>query len=205
MLAQSWDAPSFTPYRDAFPAEHRATPSALLAHVSDLMAKDVKIAYLKSMQGYVWRAGYQSGALRCPLFPDVAGAMRRWHAQGRRIVIYSSGSVPAQKLLLQYTTETEGGGDLRGLVEGWYDTVNAGMKNEAGSYEKIVEEEGREGRGVIGREEWVFFSDNVKEVEAAEKAGMKTVLTVRPGNAEVSRGELEKYKVAETFESVEFV
>ena len=168
------------------------------------MAKDVKIAYLKSLQGYLWLTGYQTGALCCPLFPDVAPAMRQWHTQGVRIVIYSSGSVAAQKLLLQHTTETDNGGDLRELVQGWYDTVNAGMKNEESSYQTIVEEERKKG-AEIKPEGWVFFSDNVKEVEAADKAGMKTVLTVRPGNAEVPRGELEKYRVTERFDIVNFI
>jgi len=116
-------------------------------------------------------------------------------------VIYSSGSVAAQKLLLQYTTEDVDAGDLRGLVSGWYDTVNAGVKNEASSYARIVREEQHQG-GDIKAEEWAFFSDNVREVEAAKKAGLKTVLTVRPGNAAVPAEEKGKYRVAETFEDV---
>lgn len=165
------------------------------------MSKDIKIAYLKSLQGHLWLTGYRSGALRCPLFSDVAPAMRAWHAEGKRIVIYSSGSVAAQKLLLQYTTEEADGGDLRGLVSGWYDTVNAGMKNEAGSYARIVGEEKKKGADVEAGE-WVFFSDNVREIKAAKEAGLGTVLTVRPGNAEVEAEEKGKYRVAETFEGV---
>lgn len=168
------------------------------------MTKDVKIAYLKALQGYLWLSGYQSGALQCPLFPDVAPALRQWHAQGLKILIYSSGSVAAQKLLLQYTTETENGGDLREFIDGWYDTVNAGMKNEESSYHKILEEERKKGVE-INTDGWAFFSDNVKEVEAAHKAGIKTVLTVRPGNAEVPHGDLEKYRIAERFDNVNFV
>jgi enolase-phosphatase E1 len=165
------------------------------------MSKDIKIAYLKSLQGHLWLTGYHSGALRCPLFRDVAPAMRKWHGEGKRIVIYSSGSVAAQKLLLQYTTEDVDEGDLRGLVSGWYDTVNAGMKNEASSYARIVREEQRQGADVKA-EEWAFFSDNIREVEAAKKAGLKTVLAVRPGNAAVPAEEKGKYTVAETFEDV---
>lgn len=93
---------------------------------------------------------------------------------------------------------------MREFIEGWYDTVNAGMKNEKSSYQKILEEERKKGVE-INADSWVFFSDNVKEVEAADKAGIKTVLTVRPGNAGVSGAELEKYRVAETFDNVNFV
>lgn len=93
---------------------------------------------------------------------------------------------------------------MREFIEGWYDTVNAGMKNEESSYQKILEEEKKKGVE-INADAWVFFSDNVKEVEAADKVGIQTVLTVRPGNAEVSVTELQKYRVAETFDTVNFV
>ncbi|KAF4633214.1 hypothetical protein G7Y89_g4908 [Cudoniella acicularis] len=128
-LATQWDSPTFSPYRDAFPAEHRSSPEALLSHVKDLMAQDLKIPYLKSLQGYLWLHGYQSGSLRCPLFPDVHPAMVAWHDAGIPIIIYSSGSVPAQKLLFQYT-DSPPDPDLRPLISDYFDTVNAGMKQE---------------------------------------------------------------------------
>lgn len=62
------------------------------------------------------------------------------------MAIYSSGSVFAQKLLMRHvkTGEKEGGKmeseNLEGLVSGgWFDTVNAGLKAERGSYVKIAE------------------------------------------------------------------
>ncbi len=163
------------------------------------MAQDLKIPYLKQLQGYLWLSGYQSGALRCPLFPDVAPALIKWTSEGRKAVIYSSGSVPAQKLLLQYTTE----GDLRKYISGWYDTVNAGMKQEAESYTKIVGLEKEAGSGIEAGE-WCFFSDNVNEIEAAETAGLQAVLTSRKGNAVVSDEDKRKHRCCDNFESVKF-
>lgn len=110
-------------------------------------------------------------------------------------MIYSSGSVPAQKLLFQYTTQ----GDLRGFVGGWYDTVNAGMKMERGSYEKIV---GDFKEGVVRKEEWLFCSDRVEEVGAARAAGLRARLVVRKGNAVVDREVMRELGSVEGFDEV---
>lgn len=185
-------------YISAFPPEHRISRDAVLIHVRDLMAADLKIPYLKALQGYLWLSGYKSGELRCPLFSDVAPALKRWTEEGKRVVIYSSGSVAAQKLLLEYTTE----GVLRQYISGWYDTVNAGMKQEKESYTKIVEME-KEAGVDIEAGEWVFFSDNVKEIEASRAAGMQAVLTFRPGNSEVSEEDKSKQRCCGSFEKVE--
>jgi enolase-phosphatase E1 len=195
ILSTQWDSPTFCPYRDAFPPEHRSTPDALLAHVHDLMAQDLKIPYLKALQGYLWLTGYENGSLRCPLFPDVQPSMSAWHKAGIAIVIYSSGSVPAQKLLFQYTSSSPEA-DLRGLISGYFDTVNAGMKTERESYEKIAATRAEEIR------KWLFLSDNVKEVDAAREAGMKSFVVVREGNAPLSGEEKERNTLVESFDEI---
>jgi enolase-phosphatase E1 len=138
VLATQWDSPNFAPYRDAFPTEHRSSPAALEAHVRDLTARDVKAAYHKNLQGYLWEDGYASGAYATDLFADVVPCLKAWRAEGRDVAIYSSGSVFAQKLLMRHVKvngETE---DLEGLVSGgWFDTVNAGLKGDRESYERI--------------------------------------------------------------------
>jgi enolase-phosphatase E1 len=81
------------------------------------------------------------------LFGDVVPTLRGWRAQGKGVAIYSSGSVFAQKLLMRHVgtgEEVEGGKkvseDLEGLVSGgWFDTVNAGLKAERGSYDRIAQ------------------------------------------------------------------
>lgn len=117
-------------------------------------------------------------------------------------MIYSSGSVGAQKLLMQYTTETEAGregdekGDLRGLVTGWWDTINAGSKREAGSYERICQGAG------VGGGEVLFLSDRWEEVEAARQAGMEGVVVVREENERLEEGVRRKFGVVESFGDV---
>jgi enolase-phosphatase E1 len=156
------------------------------------MSRDLKIPYLKSLQGYLWLRGYESGEIRCPLFPDIHPALVSWHKASIPIIIYSSGSVPAQKLLFQYTNSVPDA-NLRGLISDYFDTVNAGMKMEKASYEKIAKTR----KEVVGK--WLFLSDNVKEVEAAKEAGMQAFVVMRNGNAPLSKEDREKNIVVESF------
>lgn len=48
----------------------------------------------------------------------------------------------------------------------------------------------------------LFLSDNVKEVDAAEAAGMPVVLVDRPGNAPVSKGDRERLRVVDSLSEV---
>lgn len=171
-----WDSEAFAPYKDAFPHEHRTSPSAFKKHVDDLMTADVKAPYLKALQGYLWEDGYRSGKIRAPLFDDVGPAMTSWYAAGLALMIYSSGSVPAQKLLFGHTTAEPS--DLSPLISDWFDTVNAGPKTESTSYAKIASR-----YPGIPLSRWLFLSDNLAEVHAATKSGMLSLPVARPGNA----------------------
>jgi enolase-phosphatase E1 len=153
----------------------------------------VKASHLKSLQGYLWVNGYESGEIRCPLFPDVAPAFDAWHKAGIPIIIYSSGSVAAQKLLFQYTDAKPG--DMRGMISGYFDTVNAGMKREKSSYEKIAASRKED----IGN--WLFLSDQVQEVEAAKVAGMQSLIVVREGNVPLSDGD-KRHALIQSFDEI---
>ncbi|KAI0392580.1 HAD-like domain-containing protein [Xylariaceae sp. FL0594] len=159
------------------------------------MAQDVKASYLKSLQGYLWEEGYASGDLKAPLFPDVAAKLSTWHKNGRKIMIYSSGSVPAQKLLFGHTNAEPS--DLTPLISGWFDTVNAGLKTETKSYQKIMDSHPE-----IPADQWLFLSDNTKEVDAAIAAGMQSMVVQRPGNADLPDEVPTRLKVIETFDSL---
>lgn len=108
--------------------------------------------------GYLWQTGYTSGAYSTPLFPDVAPTLRRWHSSNKKIAIYSSGSVFAQKLLFQHVKDDGSTKDLSYLIDhqGWFDTLNAGPKTEKGSYELIARTLEMEVAEVL------FLSDNVR-------------------------------------------
>ncbi|KAI5457895.1 UTR4 protein [Mariannaea sp. PMI_226] len=176
VLDREWDSPDFAQYRNAFPEEYRNSRADLEAHVRDLVARDVKASYLKALQGHLWQQGYASGEIRAPLFPDVAPFFNTAQAAGKKIIIYSSGSVPAQKLLFGHTNGEPS--DLKPLISGWFDTVNAGPKTEESSYVKILES-----CPDVSPDRWLFLSDNILEVDAAVKSGMRSLPVVRPGNA----------------------
>ncbi|KAI7184021.1 hypothetical protein D0869_12535 [Hortaea werneckii] len=198
VLARKWDDADFQPYKDAFPAEHRTSSAALQAHVEDLTKHDVKIAYLKNLQGYLWEDGYKTGAYSTPLFPDVAPKLQEWKDAGKKVAIYSSGSVFAQKLLFQHVLSGDGNvEDRTGMIDGWFDTVNAGLKTEAASYRKIV-----------AALDWpadttLFLTDNVKEADAAAAAGMQTILVDRPGNAVLADSDRQRLRVETTLSALE--
>ncbi|ROW14932.1 hypothetical protein VPNG_03342 [Cytospora leucostoma] len=194
-LKSKWNDPDFVPYREAFPAEHSASPEVLQDHVRDLMSRDVKIAYLKSLQGYLWRNGYETGELKAPLFEDVPPRFPEWKQKGLEIIIYSSGSVPAQKLLFKHTNAEPA--DLTPLISDYFDTVNAGLKTEASSYERIAAKYDR-----YPPDSWLFLSDNVREVDAARAAGMRSFVVQRPGNADLPADTEKRHTVIRSFDEL---
>lgn len=145
--------------------------ASVVTYLHWLMDQDRKVTPLKSLQGKVWQTGYESRELKSQMFADVPPAFIAWQQQGKRIAIFSSGSVLAQKLLFAYTEH----GDLSGFIQGWFDT-NIGAKREAESYRRIAAALQCESREVA------FISDVTAELEAAQEAGMQTFLALRPGN-----------------------
>ncbi len=147
---------------------------AMVAYIHWLMDCDRKSTPLKAIQGRIWQEGYETGELLSEVFDDVAPAFERWRRQSKLICIYSSGSALAQKLLFAHTTA----GDLTNYIHRYFDTT-IGHKIEAESYRRIAEELR------LPATEIVFISDVIAELDAARAAGMKTILSLRPGNKPV--------------------
>lgn len=80
--------------------------------------QDRKHTALKALQGLIWDAGYRRGDYTAHFYPEVAPVLKGWHASGLPLYVYSSGSVPAQKLFFGFSDA----GDLSPLVSGWFDT-----------------------------------------------------------------------------------
>lgn len=161
----------------AFAAEHARDPEhpppfELETYVRWLMDRDRKSTALKALQGDLWRAGYASGELRSIVYADVPPALAAWHAAGIVLAIYSSGSIAAQKLLFAHTDY----GDLTPLLDRYFDTT-IGPKRAASSYAKIAAALG------IAPASITFVSDVGEELAAAREAGLRGVLSIRPGNA----------------------
>jgi enolase-phosphatase E1 len=130
--------------------------------------EDRKHTALKALQGMVWSAGYRNADFTAHMYPDAALALREWHDAGYPLYVYSSGSVPAQKLFFGHSDA----GDLTGVVSNWFDT-EIGGKREAASYARIAEAIGTAAGDVL------FLSDVVEELDAARDAGLQTVLVDR--------------------------
>jgi enolase-phosphatase E1 len=138
-----------------------------------LMDRDRKSTALKSLQGRIWKGGFENGDLKGTLFPDVPAALERWSAVGH-VAIYSSGSVAAQLLLFRHSNF----GDLTPLIAGYFDT-RTGPKTSVASYQSIATAMDVEPGEIL------FFSDAVREVDPAREAGCRTRLVVREGNAQI--------------------
>ena len=125
--------------------------------------EDRKSTALKALQGMIWKDGYENGDYRAHMYPEVSGRLHAWRADGLHLYVYSSGSVPAQKLFFRYSEA----GDLTPLFAGYFDT-ETGPKREQRSYERIAEAIGEQPGHIL------FLSDIVEELDAAKAAGMHT-------------------------------
>lgn len=160
----------------------------VLEYIYWLMDRDRKSTALKSMQGKIWKRGFECGELKGTLFEDVPGALARWAERGR-VAIYSSGSAEAQELLFRYSIF----GDLTSLIEGYFDT-RTGAKGEAGSYAAIAT------AMEVAPAEALFISDAVRELDAAREAGCQTRLAMRPGNSPIE--DAHGHLAIETFQGL---
>lgn len=137
--------------------------------------EDRKATPLKSLQGMIWRHGYERGELKGHVYADTPEWLRKWHDRGLKLYVYSSGSVEAQKLIFGHTEY----GDLTPLFSGYFDT-RVGGKREAASYRQILLDTGFHGTDML------FLSDIGEELDAARAAGMKTGQLVRDDTTHVS-------------------
>lgn len=145
-----------------------ADTEALTRILLGFMDEDRKSTALKALQGHIWREGYLSGAFTGHLYADVLPALRAWKAQGIDLYVYSSGSVAAQKLLFGYSDE----GNITPLFSGYFDT-HIGAKREVGSYRSIAQSL------ALLPEQILFLSDIHQELDAALKAGLRTIQLIR--------------------------
>ncbi len=169
-----------------------AGTDAVVAALLGWMDGDVKATPLKTLQGQIWAAGFAAGELTSHFFDDVVPQLRAWHGRGVHLAVFSSGSVASQVPWFRHAPT----GDLTPLVDEYFDTVNAGPKREAGSYDAIA--------AALGRApgELLFLSDLPAELHAARAAGWQVVGVRREGepNAGADFGDLP---VVTSFDQVE--
>ncbi|WP_371741911.1 acireductone synthase [Herbiconiux sp. VKM Ac-2851] len=156
--------------RDAsLPAD--ATTDAVVAVLHEWMEQDVKATPLKTIQGQIWAEGFARDEISSHFFDDVIPKLRDWHEHGVALAVFSSGSVASQVPWFRHSPE----GDLTPLITDYFDTIKAGPKKEAASYDAIASALG------VPAAELVFFTDNPGEVAAALEAGWQVVAFSREG------------------------
>ena len=148
--------------------EPEADVERVIQILQQWIAEDRKATPLKALQGMIWKQGYEAGELKGHVYPDAVEALKAWHEQGYELYVYSSGSVQAQQLIFGCSEA----GDLTPLFNGYFDTTS-GPKREI-----------------------LFLSDIVEELDAAQKAGMRTCGLAREG------GELPGHKTVSTFAEI---
>ena len=142
-----------------------------IAQLMKWSLEDKKITPLKTLQGILWESGYKSGEIKGHVYPDVATSLQYWKSKGFDLGVFSSGSVPAQKLIFGYSES----GDLTPYFSAYFDTKTGG-KRETETYTKIAE--------ILKKapNEILFLSDIIEELEAAKEAQFQTIQLVRLGN-----------------------
>jgi enolase-phosphatase E1 len=150
---------------------------AVLPYLYFLIDNDRKLTALKDLQGKIWAEGYSRAELRGPIFADVPAALRQWKNSGLVLAVYSSGSIPAQQLIYGYSNA----GDLRPLFQHWFDT-HTGPKDSAESYRSISKRMASDPATIL------FISDSLKELEAADRAGLQVLFSDREGNPQRASG-----------------
>ncbi|XP_058169198.1 enolase-phosphatase E1-like [Anopheles ziemanni] len=165
----------------------------IVKNVEWQMSQDRKTGSLKTLQGMVWAKGYKDGTIKGHVYDDVQKSFEKWTESGRKIYIYSSGSVDAQKLLFENSEQ----GNLLKYLAGHYDT-KIGAKREKESYQSILK------NIEASAEEALFLTDVFAEAKAAKEAGLHVVLLERPGNSELSEEERKEFPVISTFSDLTF-
>lgn len=133
--------------------------------------QDLKITPLKTLQGILWQKGYQNGELLGHVYDDVPVMLENWNLLGKKMGIFSSGSIKAQKLLFSHSVK----GNLSIYFSNYFDT-NIGSKRDSDTYSLITKKLALPSNNIL------FLSDVIEELAAADMAGMKTIQITREGN-----------------------
>ncbi|KAK4319668.1 hypothetical protein Pmani_009405 [Petrolisthes manimaculis] len=169
--------------------EMKVVIPCLVRDVCNMVEQDRKVGPLKTLQGHMWRRAYQQGTIKGHVYEDVPGALKAWHEEGKKVVIYSSGSVEAQKLLFKHSCH----GDILHYLSDHFDT-GIGAKGESDSYLNILKSLQSPSPATV-----LFITDVAKEAQAATEAGLQVVLSVREGTKPLTTQDLETYPTITTF------
>nr|CAH7718979.1 unnamed protein product [Callosobruchus chinensis] len=160
--------------------------------LKELTEKNDNNEGLKTLQGLIFKKGYESGDLKGHVFADVPAALESW-SKSRKVAVYSTGSVESQKQLFSHSEE----GDLSKHISKYFDQA-IGSKTESNSYEKVAKEL------EVKTEEVLFITDSAEEGKAAKTAGMHVALVKREGNDSLPEEATKEFTVISSFKEISF-
>lgn len=120
------------------------------------------------LQVMLLKEGYEEKAINAQVCEDALRALKRMSDRGISLNIYSSFSVPEQRLFFAHTQA----GDITKSFDRFFDT-NIGAKNNSKSYSKIAASIDLPPSDIL------FLSDNIEDIMAASNAGMKVIVMDR--------------------------
>lgn len=164
----------------------------LVKNVLWQMDNDRKTTALKQFQGHMWREAYKSGDVKGHIYSDVPKALESW-ALTKKIYIYSSGSIEAQKLLFANSSH----GDLLPHITDHFDT-EIGPKHSSSSYKSIIS------KLSVAPSDVLFLTDTPTEAKAAVDAGLSSILVIRQGNSPLTVDEKSSYPTVHSFLDITF-
>jgi len=147
------------------------TSEEVILQLKKWCEQDLKITPLKTLQGILWQKGYQNGELLGHVYDDVPVMLENWNLLGKKMGVFSSGSIKAQKLLFSHSVK----GNLSTYFSHYFDT-QTGSKRESDTYSLITK------KLALPQNRILFLSDVIEELAAADMAGMKTIQITREGN-----------------------
>ncbi|WP_394129154.1 acireductone synthase [Shewanella maritima] len=150
-------------------------PDASLERTIEILGnwidEDRKVTPLKTLQGLIWKQGYDQGEFKGHIYPDFIEKLPAITDSNVRVYSFSSGSVDAQKLLFTHSDA----GDLTPRFNGHFDT-RTGNKLDKQAYSNICNTISLSPKQIL------FISDVIEELKAAEQAGLNTCQMVRDTN-----------------------
>ncbi len=150
--------------------------NSLFSYLEFLISIDRKNSGLKEIQGEIWKHGYETGELKSQIFPDTLDFFQFIQSQNKKINIYSSGSILAQKLIFKYSNL----GVLSSYISNYFDT-GVGHKRDFNSYSKISDMLN------CNPNEIIFFTDVQEEADSALSIGIKSYILLRNGNSPIEK------------------
>jgi len=116
----------------------------------------------------MYEVGFQNGSLKSHVYQDVERNLKRWHAMGIKIFIYSNAWVKSQKMFMEKTQH----GELDSCITGYFDTSDIGEPTSVESFQKLIEKTG------VPPDQMVFLTKGANEGVAARAAGIRALLVI---------------------------